>query len=81
MIHEAYKQYASYQWKRDITPSLNFIFNKSTSTTYDIHKLIYELHIGVLKHFENIPELIDNFDEFYSEKIRDKLYSLEFKSN
>lgn len=81
MIHESFKQHANYAWKREITPAFNFYFNKKTTTHYDIHKFIFELHVGILKTFQDIPTYEGEFENYYTNNILEKVYELEFKSN
>ncbi|CAK69659.1 unnamed protein product (macronuclear) [Paramecium tetraurelia] len=82
MIHESFKQNAQYQWKREITPAFNFYFDKTKTTHADIHKFIFDIHVGVLATFEDLPKYQgNNWSEYYEENILDKVYYLEFKSN
>ncbi|CAD8175796.1 unnamed protein product [Paramecium octaurelia] len=82
MIHESFKQNAQYQWKREITPAFNFYFDKTKTKHIDIHKFIFDIHIGVLATFEELHKYQgDNWSEYYEENILDKVYYLEFKSN
>lgn len=55
-IHETYRQYQTYSWKRDILPSLNFYFSLD-STPKDIHLLTFKIHLSLLATFEGLHDL------------------------
>lgn len=60
---------------------MNFYFDKTTTKNIDIHKFIFELHVGVLEYFSDLPKFTGDWKTYYLENILDKVYYLEFKSN
>ena len=81
-MHESFKPNALYYLKKEITHAYTYYLDKTTANTDDIHQLIFEIHIGVLKTFEDLPVYNgNNWKEYYEENILNKVYYLEFKSN